>query len=331
MKFTVDAKFETALLDTLLYVDAHLSDELTLDLLARRAGFSPYHFHRVFKQWIGEGVKGYIRRLRLERAAYRLKISDVPLLRLALESGYHTHETFTRAFARHFGINPGQYRTNLLLGAHLQRDSGQVQRLKLPAPSTSHDVRGLARQEIGPGVPRLEHVRSITVAFVRHTGVYDGVLEPGSRVADYWQELFRWGAATHLVTTDSLLLGIAQDDPSVTPAEKARFDVCVQVPAFHSPAGNIGCQTIAGGLFGVARHYGAFATLGETYRAIYQAFIASQEYQLRLVPPFEVYGYTRVRDDLEIHYTDVYIPLELADKPAKRKRSAQKARLKRKE
>jgi AraC family transcriptional regulator len=140
--------------------------------------------------------------------------------------------------------------------------------------------------------------------------VYDGLLEPGSDLADYWRELFHWGALTNLVSADSLLIGIAQDDPSVTSPEKARFDVCVQVPAFCNPTGNVGCQTIASGLYGVARHYGPFSTLAETYRALYEYYIGTGKYRLRFLPPFEVYSHTRARDDLKIHFTDVYLPLE---------------------
>lgn len=320
MKFTADAKYETALLDSLLYIDANLGGDLTLDLLARRVGFSPYHFHRVFTRAIGEGVKQYIRRLRLEHAAYRLKISNIQLLALALESGYKTHETFTRAFAKQFGINPGQFRINHM---HLAGAAG-------PTPSAHQRSHKSNRKPRDPdvippptvthGAPRLENTRPIIVAFIRHHGIYDGALEPGSKLGDYWQELFRWGAATQLVNADSLLIGIPQDDPTVTPADKTRFDIGVQVSAFHRPMGNIGCQTIAGGLYGVARHYGPFTTLAETYRAVYEAYVATAEYQMRLAPPFEVYGHTRVRDDLEIHYTDVYLPLEPLAEPPQKKR-----------
>jgi AraC family transcriptional regulator len=291
-----------------------------LDALSRRAGFSPFHFHRIFTRAIGESVKEYIRRLRLERAAYRLKISDVPLLTLALESGFKTHETFTRAFAKHFGINPGQYRANLSHWVQQPKEptSRRRSQLALAPPRAPDPALELPTNSV---TPRLESLRSVTVAFIRHHGVYDGILAPGSKLADYWQELFQWGAVTNLVNAGSLLIGIAQDDPTVTPPEKARFDICVQVPSFHSPSGSIGCQTIEGGLYGVARHYGTFETLAETYAALYRFYVASGAYQMRLAPPFEIYGYTRVRDDLEIHYTDVYIPLEpIVKSPRRRKR-----------
>jgi DNA gyrase inhibitor GyrI len=111
-----------------------------------------------------------------------------------------------------------------------------------------------------------------------------------------WEELFAWGNANELINADSLLMGIPQDDPSVTPPEKQRFDVCVQIHEFRNPSGHIGCQTIAAGTFGVGRHYGSFVTQGK--------------YNLRLQTPFEVYSYSQVKGNIRIHFTDIYLPVE---------------------
>jgi AraC family transcriptional regulator len=75
-----------------------LDDELSLPELAGVANFSACHFHRVFRALTGEGVAEHVRRLRLERAAARLRNTSTSILEIALESGYQAHESFTRAF-----------------------------------------------------------------------------------------------------------------------------------------------------------------------------------------------------------------------------------------
>lgn len=103
---------------------------------------------------------------------------------------------------------------------------------------------------------------------------------------------------------------------SLTPPDKQRFDVCVQIPEFRNPSGHIGCQTILPGLFGVGRHYGSFETLSETYMHVYDSLVTAGKYRLRQQAPFEVYSYSHVKDDIRIHFTDVYLPVEATEKQA---------------
>ena len=71
-----DATYRQRILAVQLYVQRHLDGDLSLDRLARVAHFSPFHFHRIFKAVVGEGVYEYVRRLRLEAAAFALKTTD---------------------------------------------------------------------------------------------------------------------------------------------------------------------------------------------------------------------------------------------------------------
>ena len=77
------------------------------------AHFSPYHFHRIFRGMVGESVKEHVRRLlRLERSAQRLRDSNDAILEIALDAGYESHESFTRAFRAMFGESPSEFRDN---------------------------------------------------------------------------------------------------------------------------------------------------------------------------------------------------------------------------
>jgi len=94
------------LLTVLVHIQNHLDEELSLDELAAVAHFSPYHFHRIFRGMVGESVREHLRRLRLERAALRLKHGSEPVTSVAFDAGYESHEAFTRAFAALFGVSP---------------------------------------------------------------------------------------------------------------------------------------------------------------------------------------------------------------------------------
>jgi AraC family transcriptional regulator len=98
------------MLRVMLYVQEHLDEELSLEHLAGVACFSPFHFHRIFRGITGEPVKEYVRRLRMERAARRLKTGGEAVVRVALDAGFDSHEGFTRAFHARFGQAPSAWR-----------------------------------------------------------------------------------------------------------------------------------------------------------------------------------------------------------------------------
>ena len=89
-----------------------LDDDLSLASLAERAGWSKYYLHRAFTKTVGETPKQYMQRLRLERAGALLIVTDDSVLKIALATGFNSHEVFTRAFQRHYGRTPIQYRNH---------------------------------------------------------------------------------------------------------------------------------------------------------------------------------------------------------------------------
>jgi AraC family transcriptional regulator len=108
---------ERDLLQLLRTIRRRLDANVSLDALATRAGWSPFHLHRAFTRMVGETPKQYTLRLRLEGAAARLLASDDSIIDVALAAGFKSHEVFTRAFRRHFGRTPAEYRSSALAGA----------------------------------------------------------------------------------------------------------------------------------------------------------------------------------------------------------------------
>jgi AraC family transcriptional regulator len=92
------------------HIGEHLSEPITLLDLARCAGYSPYHAARIFRDEVGKTPFAYIRALRMTRAALTLRDQDKKVLDVALDFVFDSHEGFTRAFSREFGITPQRYK-----------------------------------------------------------------------------------------------------------------------------------------------------------------------------------------------------------------------------
>ncbi len=298
MKRTTLEQYKQRMLRVLVYIQRHLDEDLVLEELARIACFSMYHFHRVFRGMLGESVKEHIRRLRLERAAARLKHTKASVIEIALEAGYESHEAFTRAFKAMGGLPPSEFR--------LQNGSSS----RAAALSDVHYREGMPVEDFNPVQSggfsmevKLETLEPLRVAFYRHVGPYDRCGEAWDRIT---AELGRRG----LLGVENKFIGLCYDDPEVTPPEKIRYDACVTVDEEFKPEGEIGVQAIEGGQYALTTHFGPYDRLGETYARLLGQWLPRSGRELRALPCLEVYLNDPEGTDPEDLVTDIYAPLE---------------------
>lgn len=91
------------------YIEAHLDKDITLHQLAQQAGYSPWHCAKLFKEYTRSSPFEYIRKLRLSQAALVLRDEQRKVVDVALDFVFDSHEGFTRAFQKQFGIRPKAY------------------------------------------------------------------------------------------------------------------------------------------------------------------------------------------------------------------------------
>lgn len=91
------------------YIDAHLCEKISLKQLANAAGYSPWHSARIFKELSGRTPFDYIRALRLSKAALVLRDEEHKIIDVAFDFVFDSHEGFTRAFSKEFGLSPKKY------------------------------------------------------------------------------------------------------------------------------------------------------------------------------------------------------------------------------
>ena len=299
-------KHQQTLLPILVYIEDHLDEDLSLQRLATRAGFSPHHFHRVFQQLTGETPHEYVRRLRLERAVYRLKVSPDNVLDIALQAGFQTHESFTRAFTQQFDMNPSELRALLrefragvdeVLGTYTFAGFSLESPLKL-------------RKERRVEPITLETLPAQPVIFKRYQGPYEDLLGEGQHFSDLWTDLVEYADAQGLDSAEPRLIGICHDDPYVAEPGKVRFDACLAVDGPLEVSHPIGYRELPGGLCVGRRHYNGFEEITKTFAFIGVEWLPTASYLLRAATTFEVYHCKLIDGRLERIYTDAYVPLE---------------------
>ncbi|MED4455825.1 AraC family transcriptional regulator [Metabacillus fastidiosus] len=95
---------------TIEYIETNLHESLSLESIAEFAGFSKYHYHRVFQKEAGVTVSEYIRYRRIANAANMLLYTGEKIIDIAFYYRFETQESFTRSFKKYYKLPPGQYR-----------------------------------------------------------------------------------------------------------------------------------------------------------------------------------------------------------------------------
>ncbi|HEV3198471.1 MAG TPA: AraC family transcriptional regulator [Bryobacteraceae bacterium] len=292
MKPSTEQDYHERIVRTLVFIQQHLDESLELEHVASVAAFSNFHFHRIFRGLVGESLKEHVRRLRLERAAQRLKRDDEPVTEVALDAGFETHEAFTRAFKTMFGVSPSGYRA-----AHK------------PAPeaaSGTHfdDASGYHPPDYGDPLPvEMKEMPPMQVVFLRHVGPY-------SEVGATWGRLMSWAGSRGLLGPQMMLIGIVHDDPDVTPTGKLRYDAAVRVRPGVRPEGEFGVLELPGGKYAMAMHKGPYEALGSTYQRLYGGWLPKSGYELRDSPAFEQYLNSPQNSRPEDLVTLIHVPVE---------------------
>jgi AraC-like DNA-binding protein len=95
---------------TIEYIEMNLHEELSLDSVAQFAGFSKFHFLRIFQKEVGVTASEYIRYRRIANSANMLLYTDEKIIDIAFYYRFETQESFTRSFKKYYQLPPGQYR-----------------------------------------------------------------------------------------------------------------------------------------------------------------------------------------------------------------------------
>jgi AraC family transcriptional regulator len=90
-------------------IDSHISEDVSILTMARRAHVSPFHFARLFRHTVGVSPHQFVLRLRVQHAVALAKSRHLSLAQIAAECGFHDHAHLTHAFRKVFGTTPSAY------------------------------------------------------------------------------------------------------------------------------------------------------------------------------------------------------------------------------
>lgn len=245
------------------YIDNHLNGEISLETLANVSNFSPYHFHRILKAFLGEPIGDYISRTRVETAARLLRYSDMPIKNIAYRVGYDMPSSLTKRFRQYFGISPLNFRQD--------RNYNIVKPFEV-------------KSELEIKQERMEMRKSTKVLYTRLFGDYFQ-----HNYYYIWMRLFEFAVKNGCDITHPEQFAVYHDSPKITFPENQVSDMCLVINKDVMPSGQYGVKVLAGGCYMVYSYRGPAFNLENVYDTIYGKFIPESGLQLDERPMFQKY------------------------------------------
>ncbi|VFC11699.1 AraC family transcriptional regulator [Clostridioides difficile] len=200
------------------YIEEHLHEPLSLDELSNIAGFSKFHFHRIFKAIEKETLAQYVNRLKLENAtAFLIHRTDMTVTDIAHYFGFTDSAVFSRAFKNYYKISPIKYRNNYSKNCKEPYKISQYNRsISKPKCKNTREVKG----EIE--ILELDNMNTI---YTRYTGSYGNLTSTFPKLLE---RLFTYASEQNLLGLENTqILAIYHDNPQFTQEHQLRTSICM--------------------------------------------------------------------------------------------------------
>lgn len=264
------------------YILEHINEKITVDDIADHCNFSKYYFSRLFRMEMGESVYEFIKRVKMEQSAFRIKVEkDRRITDISYDYGYSS-SNYSSAFKQHHNLSPYEFRRKIT-----------QQSLKNPIFNNTVVLESFeaCHQQIS-----IEVLDDRPVIYQRYKGSYGDLS-------------LHWGAFQEkyklYITEQTPLIERTYDDPSITDSDECLYDICIPTPE--------GCQlentyVIKGGKFAVYHFKGIVSQIYSAYQNIFNVWLPQSGFEMDDRYGFDVYK--KVDCDTMYMEIDLCIPIK---------------------
>ncbi|MDE6365676.1 MAG: AraC family transcriptional regulator [Lachnospiraceae bacterium] len=284
------------------YILHHINEELSVGDVAAHCHFSKYHFSRMFKEETGESVYAFIRRLKLEQSAFRLKIEpDRAVTDIGYEFGY-SPSNYSWMFRQQYQTTPVHFRRNCFQATlhhpfmHMESEEKENAVSKRRTDSRYCAGSGLETFEECSKKIEIKTLPDYYVLYERRIGSY-------RHLSGQWQDFMEKYRA--YVTDDTQYFERTFDDPAITAADRCLYDICMSVDRDLELENTC---TIEGGRCAVYAYKGLGKYIYAAYQTIFNIWLPRVPYELDYRSGFDIYH--RVDGDSGYMELEICLPLK---------------------
>lgn len=286
-------KYLDAFERVIIYMENHLNENISVHEISKVSGYSYYHFTRIFHSVLGESVGNYIQKRRLTKATQMLLYSDKKIIDIAMESGFDSSESFSRAFKNVYQISPSVYRQNCLdvfLGNKKMIDREFLHHISLNITVN----------------PQIKHIEEIHVAGIRGTTGMDNIFS-------LWERFKKLMDSIPHKHVSARTFGICEYQENIPIANynmKLTEVIGVEVTSYENMPIDMVMKTIPAGKYAVFTHKGPLNNILKTYQYIWGTWAVLTSEIIDTRDDFELYDIRFTGRENESSEIDIYIPLK---------------------
>ncbi|HPB26055.1 MAG TPA: AraC family transcriptional regulator [Bacteroidales bacterium] len=216
------------------YIEKHLNEEISLDIIAQVACFSPFHFHRIFTTLTNETINTFIQRKRIEKAVQKLRNEKhVSISEIAFNCGFGSVAHFSRTFRKYWGMTAKEFReTDKAVfaqdGLYFSKNGQMVRKIN----QLSSDFKGQLCSDtfnqfnhsnfiIMDTKIEIKEMPEFNVVYCRHTGQFN-------QIGKAYEKLMKWAGPRGLLNFPATkTITVYHDDPAITAIEQVRQSACI--------------------------------------------------------------------------------------------------------
>jgi len=258
--------------------------------VAEAANMSRWHFQRIFKAITGDTVKAYIRTRRFSEALEDLLATDRSILDIAIDTGFNSQESFTRAFKQNFSLTPGQFRA-------LGESRKFMRRARIDDQYLQHINFGLSRE------PDIQWFDACVYVGLQ-TSFYGADSEKNNfadKLSGLWEDFLpRMNEIPYAVPD----IGFGLIEQTGANSELLNYYSVVRVTSTAEQPRGMMCLTVSAGRYAVFTHEGDPMLLDDTVNYIYGTWLPQSGCEHSGFADIEIYGEGYIPDSSAsiIHY-----------------------------
>ena len=283
------------------FIEDHLHEDLSVDLIAKVAGFSKWHFQMVFSSAVGDTLKEYIRKRRLTAAIIDLGTTERRIIDIALDAGFESQEAFTRAFKAMFRKTPGECR---------KEGTKSVMALNKPRITMEY------LDHLYGGINMEPVIRFIEEKKVAGKGAkFISVLSPDANnqnvIGELWSQYNprKQEIPSRISQADLGIVTCLSEAEQKNHPTECFYLAGAEVASLHEVPEGMIALTVPEGNYAVFTHKGKITKIGMTMKYIYGSWLPKSGKKLRDAPEIEMYD-SRFQHDSDNSELDIYIPIQ---------------------